>query len=90
MDGRLILNLLDNDKSYYLRNGTKLYYEQLRVAYKDILDGVETAYTFFAFVTLCSATLEASLNFILVNYCLSKYGPLKFKQYCELNMELAA
>ena len=80
MDGRLILNLSDNDKSYYLRNGTKLSYVQLRVAYKDILEEAEQPYTFFAFVTLCSATLEASLNFIIVDYCLSKYGPFKFKQ----------
>jgi len=83
MDGRIILNLSDGDKSYYLRNGTKLYYDQLRVAYKDIVDGIEKPYTFFAFVTLCSATLEASLNFIIVDYCLNKYGPLQFKQYSD-------
>ncbi|WP_426669400.1 hypothetical protein ACPPVU_24700 [Mucilaginibacter sp. McL0603] len=83
MDGRLILNLSDNDKSYYLRNGTKLYYEQLRVAYKDILGGAERPYTYFAFVTLCSATLEASLNFIILNFCLNKYGPLKLREYYE-------
>jgi hypothetical protein len=53
------------------------------VAYKDILEEAEQPYTFFAFVTLCSATLEASLNFIIVDYCLSKYGPLKFKQYSD-------
>ncbi len=83
MDGRLILNLTDNDKSFYLRNGTKLYYEQLREAYKDILGGAERPYTYFAFVTLCAATLEASLNFIIINHCLNKYGPEKFGQYCD-------
>jgi len=88
MEGRLILNLSENDHSFFLRNGTKLYYEKLRIAYKDILDGVERPYTYFAFVTLCSATLEASLNFLIIDYYLNKYGPIRYKQYCESYMGL--
>jgi hypothetical protein len=88
MEGRLILNLTDNDKSYYLRNGANLYYEQTRAAYKDILNGVEQSYTYFAFITLCSATLEASLNFLIINHFLHKYGPLNYTLYCESYINL--
>lgn len=81
--GRIILSLSDN-KSYAVRNGTNLYFVQLRAAYKDVKDGVETPYLLFAFVTLCAATLEYSLNYLILEYCIDKYGPHNYKQYCEI------
>lgn len=78
--GRILLSMLDT-KSYAVSNTTELYYEQLRAAYKDIQNGAEVSYLLFAFVTLCSATLECSLNYLILEYCLDKYGPQGYKRY---------
>lgn len=72
-----------SDKSYILWNGTELYYEQLRCAYNDILQDKITDYLYFSFVSLCSATLEYSLNFLIADYCLEKFGTDRFKEHCE-------
>lgn len=79
---KIHLNLSGN-KSSYLINGTEKYFEKLRVVYKDLENGIENDYLFFAFFTLCSATLEYSLNYLLADYCVQKFGPDKYKQYFE-------
>ena len=79
---KLLINLT-GDKSYYLWNGTDSYYDKLRSAYLDIKNDKESDYLFFGFFTLCSATLEYSLNYILADYCIDKFGPEKYKSYCK-------
>lgn len=81
--GRIILSLSDTT-SYAVRNNTEIYYQQLRAAYKDIKSGVNTPYLMFAFVTLCAATLEYSLNYLILEYCVGKHGPHNYKQYWEM------
>lgn len=80
--GRLIINLT-GDKSFYLWNGTEIYYKKLRAAYTDIVNDVKSDYLLFGFFTLCASTLEYSLNYILVNYCIDKFGVENYKTYCE-------
>jgi hypothetical protein len=79
---RLILNFT-GDKSYYLWNGTESYYNKLRAAYADISEDLTSEYLYFGFFTLCASTLEYSLNYILVNYCIDKFGPDNYKAYCN-------
>ena len=79
---RMIINLTGN-KSFYLWNGTETYYTKLRAAYTDILNDVKSEYLYFGFFTLCASTLEYSLNFILADYCIDKFGPDNYKSYCE-------
>lgn len=81
--GRLIISVDGADKSYILWNGTESYYKKLRAAYLDIKGDKESEYLYFGFFTLCSATLEFSLNFILTDYCLSHFGHDNYKQYAE-------
>jgi hypothetical protein len=70
-------------KSYILWNGTESYYTKLRAAFKDISEDKKSDYLHFAFFTLCASTLEYSLNFILTNYCVDKYGPDKYRSFAE-------
>lgn len=79
---KLLINLT-GDKSYYLWNGTDSYYDKLRSAYLDIKHNNMSEYLLFGFFTLCSATLEYSLNYILADYCIDKFGPEKYKSYCK-------
>lgn len=81
--GRLIINVEGNGKSYFLWNGTESYYKKLRLAYKDIQDDNINEYSYFSFFILCAATLEYSLNYVIADYCLNKYGPEKCKPYID-------
>ena len=80
---KLLVNLYGTRKGYVLWNGTKSYYKILRAAYKDISKNKNGDYLPFAFFTLCASTLEYSLNFILTDYCVYKYGPDKYKPFAE-------
>lgn len=85
---RLILNIT-GDKSYYLWNGTETYYKKLRIAYTDILNDLNSEYLYFGFFTLCASTLEYSLNLMLADYCIDKFGPENYKTYCKEYMGLS-
>ena len=80
---RLLVNVDGTDKSYLLANGTEAYYEKLRAAYKDVQKNRKTEYLYFGFFTLCAATLEYSLNYLLTDYCVNQFGPQKYKSYAE-------
>lgn len=81
--GRIIINVKGNGKSYFLWNGTESYYKKLRLAYKDIQDNNINEYSYFSFFILCAATLEYSLNYLIADYCLNKYGTEKCKSYID-------
>lgn len=80
---RLIISYDGLDKSYILWNGTESYYKKLRAAYTDILNDKESDYLYFGFFTLCAATLEYSLNTVLTDYCVNKFGHDNYKSYAE-------
>jgi hypothetical protein len=74
---------LTGSKSYFLRNGTEDYFKKMRAAFKDIQADVKSDYLYFGFFTLCSATLEYSLNFILADYCVEQFGINRYRTYLE-------
>jgi len=80
---RLLINVDGKDKSYILWNGTETYYKKLRLAYSDILQNQQSDYLYFGFFTLCAATLEYSLNFILTDFCLEEFGLTKYKSHAQ-------
>lgn len=80
---RLIVSYDGSDKSYVLWNGTESYYKKLRAAYTDIVNDKESEYLYFGFFTLCAATLEYSLNTVLTDYCVNKFGHENYKSYAE-------
>lgn len=86
---RLIINVHGDSKSYILWNGTESYFKKLRTAYQDIKDEKNSEYLFFGFFTLCAATLEYSLNFILTDYCLNHFGLENYKSYAEAYIKLS-
>lgn len=86
-DGRILI-CLTGGKSYYLWNGTETYYKKLRSAYLDISNNVNSEYLYFGFFTLCASTLEYSLNFILTDFCVEKFGPDDYKIYCNEYLNL--
>lgn len=71
----LSCNLMGGE-SYALVNDVDVYYKKLESLSNDIkLDKGEFCdYLYFAFVSLASATLEYSLNFLLSAHCFYKYG----------------
>lgn len=80
---RLLINVDGKNKSYILWNGTESYYKKLRLAYSDIVNNQQPDYLYFGFFTLCAATLEYSLNFVLTNFCINKFGLSQYKSYAE-------
>lgn len=80
---KLIINISGNDKSYFLWNGTESYYVKLRSAYKEIFGENHSEHLYFGFFTLCAATLEYSLNFLLADFTVKKFGPFNYKEYCD-------
>jgi hypothetical protein len=86
---KFLIHIDGERKSYILWNGTDVYYKKLRAAYVDISKDVKSDYLHFGFFTLCASTLEYSLNFILTDYCVNKFGPDKYKSYAEgyINMQ---
>lgn len=88
--GRFLINIT-GDKSLYLWNGTEVYFDKLRRAYSDIINDNNSEYLYFGFFTLCAATLEYSLNYILVNHCIDTFGVDKYraksKRYLSINFK---
>jgi len=80
---------LTGDKSYYLHNGTELYYRQLSEAYVDVKAGGGKGYLLFSFFTLCAATLEYSLNFLLADYCIEQFGMDRYQTYLDEYLKLS-
>ncbi len=70
-------------KSYYLSVETESYYNKLQEAYEDIKNNDIKNYSCFAFITLCSATLELSLNSILIDYCVHHFWVVHYKEYAQ-------
>lgn len=80
---KFIISIEGVGKSYILWNGTESYYKKLRAAYTDIKDDKDSNYLHFGFFTLCAATLEFSLNFLLTDFCLNHYRQDNYKTYAE-------
>ena len=73
---RLILSCnFMGGESYALVNNVDEYYSRLETLLEDIKQGKGEScnYLYFAFVSLASATLEYSLNFMLAVHCFLKY-----------------
>ena len=68
-------NLMGGE-SYALVNNVDEYNNKLDALIEDIKQGKGKScdYLYFAFVSLASATLEYSLNFMLAAYCFKKYN----------------
>jgi hypothetical protein len=77
---RIITNL---SETYLLQDGTELYFKKLRNAFIDIKNDKECDYLYFAFITLCAATLEYSLNHALISFCITEFGPKDYKPFAE-------
>jgi len=87
--GRLILKVEGEGNSYFLWNGTETYYKKLRLAYQDIKKDNTNEYSYFSFIILCAATLEYSLNYLIADYCLNSYGPVKCKPFIDAYTSLS-
>lgn len=80
---KLQLEITGKGNSFILYNGTEQYYKRLRAAYLDIKNDNHNEYLYFCFISLCSSTLEYSLNFILADYCVENFGPRNYRTYLE-------
>lgn len=62
-----------NGKSYFLWNNALAYYKKLNHLFEDIKSDTPKDYLYPCFITLCSATLEYSLNLIYALYCFRNF-----------------
>jgi hypothetical protein len=76
--GRARIELGKEQKNYSLINNTDVYYNKLKTAYQDLSNDMISEYTLFSFVTLCAATLEYSLNYVLAEFCFTNYPLNRF------------
>jgi hypothetical protein len=72
-------------ESYALVNDVDEYYKRLETLLDDISNGKGKAcnYLYFAFVSLASATLEYSLNFMLSVHCFKKYNYPMYEKHLQ-------
>ncbi|KGO91245.1 hypothetical protein [Flavobacterium subsaxonicum] len=70
-------------KNYFLLNDTEIYYKNLEITYNHIVNDIQASFLYFAYVTLCASTLEASLNQIIFAFYIDKFGPNSYKKYSE-------
>lgn len=85
----LSCNLMGGE-SYALVNNVDEYYFRLETLLEDIKQGKGEScnYLFFAFVSLASATLEYSLNFILAVHCFIKYHFHMYEKHLQPFLDL--
>lgn len=69
--------------SYFLWNNVQSYYEKLEHAFTDIISDVPKDYLYPCFITLSSATLEYSLNFMYALYCFQHFEYDKYQIYLD-------
>lgn len=88
----LVCNMMGGE-SYALVNDVNEYYNMLESLLDDIKQGKgeSSNYLYFAFVSLASATLEYSLNFMLSAHCFLKYHFPKYENHLQtfLNISFA-
>lgn len=70
-------------KSYFLWNNALAYYKRLNNLFEDIKSDTPKDYLYPCFITLCSATLEYSLNLIYALYCFRHFEYEDYKSYLE-------
>ncbi|MBQ2885494.1 MAG: hypothetical protein IJE43_17340 [Alphaproteobacteria bacterium] len=68
----LLLN--GEGKSYFIKNNLDLYYSKIESALIDLNKGLGVDYLCFSFISLCSATLEYSLNLIYSDFFLGQFA----------------
>lgn len=72
-----------NGKNYFLWNNAPAYYKKLNHLFEDIKSDTPKDYLYPCFITLCSATLEYSLNLIYALYCFRHFEYEDYKSYLE-------
>jgi len=72
-----------NDINYVLMNDTDVYYQNLDHIYQNIENDINAQFLYFAYVSLASSTLEASLNHVLYTHFINLFGPENYKRYSE-------
>ena len=72
-----------NGQSYFLWNNALAYYKKLNHLFEDIKSDTPKDYLYPCFITLCSATLEYSLNLIYALYCFRHFEYEDYKSYLE-------
>lgn len=78
-------------ESYALVNNLNEYYSRLRSIIQDIDQdkGESCNYLYFAFVSLASATLEYSLNFMLAKHCYEKYHMPLYEKHLRVFLDIS-
>ncbi|MBU2940475.1 hypothetical protein KO494_13085 [Lacinutrix sp. C3R15] len=72
-----------NGKNYFHLDDTEIYYRNLESVYNYLESEYDINYMNFAYVTLCSSTLEASLNYIIFHYYINEFGPVDYKNFAD-------
>ena len=89
---RLILSCnFMGGESYALVNNVDEYYSRLETLLEDIKQGKGEScnYLYFAFVSLASATLEYSLNFMLAVHCFLKYRFPMYEKHLQPFLDIS-
>src|SRR5690606_11893193 len=55
----------------------------LEVIYKYIEKDSKASFLYFAYVTLCASTLEASLNHVIFSFYINIFGPIYYKKHAD-------
>lgn len=82
---------LKGGESYALVNNVDEYNNKLDALIEDIRQGKGKScdYLYFAFVSLASATLEYSLNFMLAVYCFKKFNYPRYENHLKSYIDIS-
>lgn len=85
------LMLKQDGKNYVHINDTEVYFRNLNQTFEYIKNDVNAEFLNFAYVALCSSTLEASLNHVIFTFYINNFGPIEYKRYAEslINMSFS-
>ncbi|MGV0857373.1 hypothetical protein ACTS95_12240 [Empedobacter brevis] len=72
----------EKDKSYIYVDDLETYYLNLELLFKHI-ENTDSQHLIFSYISMCSATLEASLNQIIFEFYINKFGPTLYKKYTD-------
>ncbi|AZB28299.1 hypothetical protein [Chryseobacterium balustinum] len=76
------LVLYQKDEKYIYLNDLHIYYDNLKNLFEHLVLN-EIEFLNFSYIALSSSTLEASLNQVIFDYYLNKFGPIEYKKYFD-------
>jgi len=79
----VIFKIMNDIPKKLIIDQTENYFDLLRKVHQDLKKENPPDYLLFCYLSLCSATLEYSINWVFIDFCISKFGLDEYQTYAE-------